>query len=293
MKDDNNIAPGILDLLTKQTEAHSDKTTMSVREMADMLGLGKTESYWLVNKRFFKTVQISGRTRVDIRSFNLWYDNQVKYHIVGGRPPGSQLKATSYSAADIGQILGISESYAYDLIKREELPVITVDYWRRVPKKAFDKWYESQSHFRDKEDRERDAAAEAASITMPEMARMLGVPRRSIYSLVRSKKAGEMLEFIEVGGRKRITRESFEKWYAGQEHFQKKKVPQAAPTARPRESGSSNPNGYTVREAAEKYGLPVGKVYKWIREGKVRTTQDGRMKLLPKKAFDRWMRSHV
>ena len=58
MKDDNNIAPGILDLLTKQTEARSDKTTMSVREMADMLGLGKTESYWLVNKRFFKTVQI-------------------------------------------------------------------------------------------------------------------------------------------------------------------------------------------------------------------------------------------
>lgn len=293
MKDDNNIAPGILDLLTKQTEARSDKTTMSVREMADMLGLGKTESYWLVNKRFFKTVQISGRTRVDIRSFNLWYDKQVKYHIVGGRPPGSKLKATSYSAADIGRILGISESYAYELIKRENLPVITVDYWRRVPKKAFDKWYESQSHFRDKEDRERDATAEAASISMPEMARMLGVPRRSIYSLVRSKKAGEMLEFIEVGGRKRITRESFEKWYAGQDHYTRRKALQAGLGPRQRDVNESYPEGYTVRQAAEKYDLSVGMIYKWIREGRIETTQTGRMKLLPREAFDSWMETQV
>lgn len=291
MKDDNKIAPGVLDLLAKQKEARPDRTTMSVREMADMLGLGKTESYWLINKRFFKTVQISGRTRVDIQSFDLWYDNQVKYHIVGGRPPGVKLKATSYSAADIGRILGISESYAYELIKKENLPVITVDYWMRVPKKAFDKWYRAQSHFRDREDKERDAAVEEASITMPEMARMLGVPRNRVYALLRSKKAGGVLEVIEVGGRKRITRESFEEWYAGQDCYTRRKAPQAGP--RQRDVNESYPEGYTVRQAAEKYDLSVGMIYKWIREGRIETTQTGRMKLLPREAFDSWMETQV
>ncbi len=291
MKDDNKIAPGVLDLLAKQKEARSDRTTMSVREMADMLGLGKTESYWLINKRLFKTVQISGRTRMDIQSFDLWYDNQVKYHIVGGRPPGAKLKASSYSAADIGRILGISESYAYELIKKEDFPIITVDYWMRVPKKAFDKWYRSQSHFRDREDKERDAAVEEASITIPEMARMLGVSRNRVYALLRSKKAGGVLEVIEVGGWKRITRESFEKWYAGQDRYTRRKAPQAGP--RQRDVNESYPEGYTVRQAAEKYDLSVGMIYKWIREGRIETTQTGRMKLLPREAFDSWMETQV
>ena len=29
------------------------KTTMSVREMQHLLGLGKTDSYWLLHKNFF------------------------------------------------------------------------------------------------------------------------------------------------------------------------------------------------------------------------------------------------
>ena len=33
------------------------KTSMSVPEMGKMLGLGKVESYWLVKKNYFKTIQ--------------------------------------------------------------------------------------------------------------------------------------------------------------------------------------------------------------------------------------------
>ena len=40
------------------------KTSMSVPEMGKMLGLGKVESYWLVKKNYFKTIQVAGRMRV-------------------------------------------------------------------------------------------------------------------------------------------------------------------------------------------------------------------------------------
>lgn len=45
-----------------------------------------------------------------------------------GPPPGEELRRTSYSPRDISQMLGICEQGAYNLIKRENLPVITVDY---------------------------------------------------------------------------------------------------------------------------------------------------------------------
>ena len=32
-----------------------EATTMSVREMREHLGIKKTESYWLINKRYFDT----------------------------------------------------------------------------------------------------------------------------------------------------------------------------------------------------------------------------------------------
>ena len=55
------------------------KTTMSVPEMRELLGLKKTESYWLVHRGFFKTKIIGGQMRVDLESFEEWYRNQVKH----------------------------------------------------------------------------------------------------------------------------------------------------------------------------------------------------------------------
>ena len=47
------------------------KTSMSVPEMGKMLGLGKVESYWLVKKNYFKTIQVAGRMRVMLDSFEV------------------------------------------------------------------------------------------------------------------------------------------------------------------------------------------------------------------------------
>ena len=51
---------------------------------------------------------------------------------------------------------------------------------------------------------------------LPEMARMLGVHRQTIYYIV----ANEDFELIKVGRYKRATKESFEKWYHNQTRYQ-------------------------------------------------------------------------
>lgn len=49
-------------------------------------------------------------------SFEEWYAGQIRYRKVSGVSPGENLRKESYSARDIAEILGLSESHVYDLI---------------------------------------------------------------------------------------------------------------------------------------------------------------------------------
>lgn len=64
--------------------------------------------------------------------------------------------------------------------------------------------------------REDVASLMASTYGLPEMARMLGVHRQTIYYIV----ANEDFELIKVGRYKRATKESFEKWYHNQTRYQ-------------------------------------------------------------------------
>ena len=119
---------------------------MSVHEMGDMLGLKKTERYWLVHKNYFRTETLLGKMRVEIASFEKWYANQD--------------------------------------------------------------WYHSQSRYRTQEDRKKDAAAEAASLSMPEAAELAGVePATVAYWYTTGK-----ISVRKTGKIIRIPREAFEQW---------------------------------------------------------------------------------
>lgn len=210
------------DLRTKDT--YTEKTTpkkkwMTVTEMGNLLGLKKTDRYWLVHKNLFETREIVGQMRVNISSFEKWYANQIKYHKVTGEEPGKELKEWSYSIRDISQLLEIEESVAYDLIKREKIVTVVVDYWKRVPKEEFWNWYKNQSKYQTHEDREAMRNLYQATISMPEMARLLGVKRAVVYSLLKSKKYGELFDVIIIAGQKRITKESFQAFLNGQDEY--------------------------------------------------------------------------
>ena len=55
------------------------KKSMSVMEMGRLLGLGKTESYWLIKKNYFTTIIAGKRMRVMLDSFEAWYAGQTHY----------------------------------------------------------------------------------------------------------------------------------------------------------------------------------------------------------------------
>ena len=153
---------------------------MSVVEMGQRLGLRKTTAYWLVHKGCFKTVLVQGIMRVDIESFEHWYANQTKHRKVDGTPPGEALRAYSYSVQEIAELLAVSDYVIYTLIQRHQLETFEVDTRMRVRKDVFEKWYRSQTKYRTEEDRKRDAELESSSMTMPQMARLLGITRDEV-----------------------------------------------------------------------------------------------------------------
>ena len=48
---------------------------MTVPEMGKLLGLKKTDRYWLVHKNVFESKEIAGKMRINIASFEKWYDS--------------------------------------------------------------------------------------------------------------------------------------------------------------------------------------------------------------------------
>ena len=60
---------------------------------------------------------------------------------------------------------------------------------------------------------------EAATLTMPEMARQLGISRKQVYNILNKKKYSHFFEYVVIADRKRITKESFQKFLDGQDEY--------------------------------------------------------------------------
>ena len=116
----------------------------------------------------------------------------MKYQKVTGEEPGLELKEWSFSVRDIAQLLEIEESVAYDLVKRARLETVTIDYWKRIPKDVFWNWYNGQTKYQTAEDRKAKRELYEATISMPDMARLLGVSRGTVYTLLKSRKYGKI-----------------------------------------------------------------------------------------------------
>lgn len=287
------------------------RKTMSVPELRQLLGLGKTDSYWLVNRNCFNTVCLNGRIRIFIDSFEEWYANQIKYKKANGLPPGEKLIEYSYSVPDIAALLGINEQSVYDRIHSGLLETFLVDSWIRVTKESFDRWYQSQDKFRTPKDRLRDAEIEAATISMPDMARLLGTHRNNVYSIL--SKHRDCFEFVTVAEQKRVTKESFEKWYCSQTKYHKVIVELAANVQEtadyseiPSDSNSEDlevqtqtepepildKSYYTVDEIQQILRLHKNSAYSLIKKNEFKVIRAGKSFLIPKATFADWLQYH-
>ena len=110
--------------------------------------------------------------------------------------PRQLLKSWSYSVKEVADLLDVDDYLVYELLKKNQMEAVIVDYWKRIPKESFQNWYKSQSRYRTKEDREKDALLEDATITMPEMAELLGTIRSSVYTILDNPKYSHFLNSL-------------------------------------------------------------------------------------------------
>ena len=279
---------------------------MTVAEMGRILGLKKTDRYWLIHKGLFETRIFLGKTWVVRDSFEKWYANQTHYHKVDGEAPGWELREQSYGARDIAGMLGLREATVYELIKREGLNTVVIDHTIRVPREVFEKWHAGQEHYRTKEDRNRDEKAERNSITMPEMARLLGLTRKQVYMILKGKRYKDIFEILVIAGRKRITRESFDRFLQVQDRY---RLHEAEAEEEPaQENGEEKvssddevPDDPDMRrqnhdsrqyigisEAAEMIHVPEKLLYRWILEGTIPSRKVGRRVFLDRNDLNEW-----
>ncbi len=123
------------------------KETMSVREMAKMLGLCKSESYYLVNKRWFKVIPFYKGKRIVIKSFEKWYKSQFRYKKVNGDEPGENYSDTTLSVKQVMSILNCSDSHVYELMATKQFDSMSVYGVPRIDIATFYAWLAEQTKY--------------------------------------------------------------------------------------------------------------------------------------------------
>jgi len=272
---------------------------ISVAEMGEMLGLKKTERYRLLHQYDFETVVAGRRTCIVRKSFEDWYANQEKYRKVNGEPPGKELRKYSYSVRDIAQILDLSESAVYDIIKKDKIPTITVEGKWRITVEEFKEWYVSQERYRTAEDRMKDKEAEDSSLSLPEAARLLGITRNTLYMILKEGKYRHLFDIIYVAGRKRITKESFNKFLQAQDQYRTRfgkwhgdlnRNNTGSVVQQNKNVEAPNDVTYLTRKmAAEIADVSESTIFRWAEEGRFPELTVGKFVRIPKKEFMDWL----
>lgn len=266
-------------------ENADNRKLMTVRKMGDLLGLKKTERYYLAKKGFFEVVQVNGQMWVVCDSFEKWYANQAKYKKVTGEEPGKELKEWSYSPREIAELLDLDESTVYELLIANNIETVIVDHWKRVPKEAFYKWYHAQKRYRTRQDKKKDASVEKQTISTSEMARILGVKREEAYNILHSKRYKDVFVIVEIAERKRITRQSFEKFLETQDEYQRQEQYGRSIRRKKKE----NQTLLTQTEAAKLAGVSRTTILRWIEKGYFREIAAGTVVRIPRAPFEKWL----
>ena len=148
-------------------------------------------------------------------SFEEWYAGQFHYKKVNGEAPGSKWEKTTMSIREAAALLGLQEATLYDLLKKKPFQTIQVDNRTRIDRISFWAWYESQDFYRTVADQQADRLKFGETLTMPEVARLLGTHRNNVYYLVQKG----CFETIQTSRTKLICKDSFERWYKGQSKY--------------------------------------------------------------------------
>lgn len=285
----------IQDIRTRleQFQANKDprlKNTMSVPEMRRLLGLKKTESYWLVHRNFFETKIIDGKMRVDIESFEKWYANQVKHKKVNGEEPGAELMKTSYSFKDAANLLGIHDSNLYEIWWKENLETITVDFVKRIPIEVFEQWYENQIMYQKVDKMPTITDLEADYIPLQNAADLLGITKEKLSVITRASRFKDIFEIRVFENKKWISKKSFQQFLNAQNVYKVEKEPEEE---LPEKEATMETKEFISRqEAAALAGVTSATITKWVQLERFPCVGAGRVLRIYRNEFLQWLKEY-
>ncbi len=266
------------------------RKTMSVPEMRRLLGLKKTESYWLVHRNFFKTDVVNGKMRIDIESFEKWYANQVKHKKVTGEEPGKELSKRSYSFTEAANLLGIHASALYEIWNKEGLKTTTVDFVKRIPIEEFESWYESQIMYKKVVKLPTITELESDYIILNDAAILLGITREKLSHIVRNSNFSEYFDSVVFDGKRWISKKSFQMFLNAQTQYQVVSVraEEDLEILRMIETKEYISRG----EAATLAGVSESTITKWAQAEKFTVKGAGRVLRVHREEFLGWMKKY-
>ena len=260
--------------------------TMSVPEMRKLLGLKKTEGYWLVHREFFKTEIIGGMMRVDIESFEKWYANQVKHKKVNGEEPGRELIKGSYSFQDAANLLGINSASLYEIWKKEDRKTIKVDFVKRIPKEEFDKWLSRQTVYKKSDRIPTISDMEKDYIRFEEIARLLNIHEEVMLKLIRIGEYKSLFEVRVFDNKKWISRKSFRLFLNAQNEY---RITDNDENTSPDNLIIETKEYISRNEAAELAGVTASTITKWIQAGVFPCIGAGKVLRIKRTDFLAWL----
>ena len=139
------------------------------------------------------------------------------------------------------------------------------------------------------------------------MARLLGITRSQVYGILKNSKYSHFFEMIVIAEKKRITKESFQKFLDEQDHYkldpandyEELSMEQNFSLANYRrkklaKTGDRSKNGnlryLTFDEAAFLANVSRGMIYKWIDDGKFSSVKIGYISRVKRDEFEVWLK---
>lgn len=193
------------------------RRTMSVPEMRKLLGLKKTESYWLVHRKFFRTETIGGMMRIDLESFEKWYADQDVYRKVTHIPTAEELENDYICLQDAADLLGISREKLAKIARSEEIGKLLdstiCNNKRWITRKSFQLFLNAQNVYYildDGDEQEKDTVSLEIKeyISRQEAAELAGV---SVSTVTKWMQSGEF-QCVGAGKVLRVHRQQFLNW---------------------------------------------------------------------------------
>ncbi len=98
---------------------------MTVLEMGKLLGLKKTDRYWLVHKNVFESKEIAGKIRINIASFEKWYAIRLNIIKLPEKNQG-RIKILVLSVKEVADLLGVDDYLVYELLKKNQIEQVHI-----------------------------------------------------------------------------------------------------------------------------------------------------------------------